>query len=343
MKKSIAIIGAFLISLLILGCGQAELTLQQQKDISNDKEFYTTNNMWINKNKILSINYSDGILLPVNSKIKIIGATNRAIVFKHLNRKLSYHVSRRHGKLNASQTINKIFSNTPLKIDVNSTIKENILLGIVSIGMSKEEVILARGYPPLKWTKSLDLNTWRYYHKKNKNPSFVKFKQNKVVSANNINSISKISEVYIDFQAEYDGYIATNIKKECSIDTQIMDSISRYAKKKSIKVIVEGEPSPTDMVLKIYITDAISLGQGMTGGHYKKVTILGKLFKGDKLFATMRAARTSNGGAFRGFKGSCTVLKKCAVSLGQDVAYWLGSPDDDALLGEVMHIPKNYK
>lgn len=35
--------------------------------------------------------------------------------------------------------------------------------GVMRIGMTKEQVIMARGYPPAHETPSLDLDTWKYW------------------------------------------------------------------------------------------------------------------------------------------------------------------------------------
>lgn len=43
-------------------------------------------------------------------------------------------------------------------------VRDAVRAGKVAIGMSKEEVIVARGYPPAHQTPSLDLPQWKYWH-----------------------------------------------------------------------------------------------------------------------------------------------------------------------------------
>ncbi len=66
---------------------------------------------------------------------------------------------------------------TPEEID-------NIKKGSVTIGMSKEAVLISWGYPPLHFTPSLDLPVWRYWFLR-KQPIVVEFDaEGKVMSSN---------------------------------------------------------------------------------------------------------------------------------------------------------------
>jgi hypothetical protein len=40
------------------------------------------------------------------------------------------------------------------------------------------------------------------------------------------------------------------------------------------------------------------------------------------------------GGAFAGFKGSCSVLGRTVEALGEDIGGWLAAPRDGASLGD---------
>ena len=70
-------------------------------------------------------------------------------------------------------------------------------------------------------------------------------------------------------------------------------------------------------------------------GHRKGITLTGKLFENDRVIASLSAMRSSGGGAFGGFKGSCAVLNRCAETLAKDIATWLGNPTTGARLGEL--------
>ncbi|HEY9182972.1 MAG TPA: hypothetical protein VIQ99_07215 [Gammaproteobacteria bacterium] len=87
-------------------------------------------------------------------------------------------------------------------------------------------------------------------------------------------------------------------------------------------------------ILEIQIVNAVAGGNAFTG-HQKGVTLVGKLFENDREVASFSAMRSSGGGAFGGFKGSCAVLNRCAETLAKDVATWLRKPTPGARLGEL--------
>ena len=43
----------------------------------------------------------------------------------------------------------------------------------------------------------------------------------------------------------------------------------------------------------------------------------------------------AGGGAFGGYKGTCSILGRCIKTLGSDIAKWLANPTMDAKLGNV--------
>ena len=58
--------------------------------------------------------------------------------------------------------------------------RELIHEGKVELGMSKEAVILSRGYPPKHRTMSLNSDTWRYWKNRFDSRNFI-FKNNLLV------------------------------------------------------------------------------------------------------------------------------------------------------------------
>ncbi|MCD6433261.1 MAG: hypothetical protein J7L21_04395 [Sulfurimonas sp.] len=156
-------------------------------------------------------------------------------------------------------------------------------------------------------------------------------------SEKNVVLSSDAKTVYINSKATFTGAVASNIKAECQIDTQVMTWIKNYSAKHNINVIIGGKPSATESVLKISITDAVSSGN-MAVGHNKFITISGKLYKGKKLTSSFKASRRSGGGYFGGYRGSCSVLGSCAKTLGKDTALWLANPIDKSRLGDAYLI-----
>jgi hypothetical protein len=127
--------------------------------------------------------------------------------------------------------------------------------------------------------------------------------------------------------------VASNIKNECKLVEQLRDFIVAGSGGKV--TAAEGEPDrKRGSVLIVEITDSVSQGNAFMG-HRKYTAITGKLYKGGAESANFDAARNSMGGAFAGYKGSCSVLGRTVKTLAADVNRWLQSPSKDASLGDM--------
>lgn len=130
--------------------------------------------------------------------------------------------------------------------------------------------------------------------------------------------------------------IAGNIKRECVIQDQLADFIAAYARERNIPVrfAAEVDAQAAPRVLDVQIKDAVSQGNPFMG-HRKSTVAVGKLYQDGELIGSFTARRDSMGGAFAGYKGSCSVLGRTVKALGKDIAAWLAVPEMDALLGDL--------
>ncbi|MGH8085795.1 MAG: hypothetical protein ACREPV_11020 [Lysobacter sp.] len=129
-----------------------------------------------------------------------------------------------------------------------------------------------------------------------------------------------------------DNDISDAIKDECKINEQLADFVKQYS---SEPVELVGGPVDTasGRALQLEIVDAVSMGNAWMG-HQKFTKVKGTLFENGAEVASFKARRNSMGGAFGGFKGSCSVLGRTVEVLGEDIAGWLAAPDDGATLGD---------
>ena len=129
--------------------------------------------------------------------------------------------------------------------------------------------------------------------------------------------------------------IANNIKQECGINQQLSDFMKEYAVEKGLELRGADvlDTSGPGNVLKIEITHAISAGNAFIG-HRKSTSIRGELYDNGKLLASFTGSRNSGGGAFAGFKGSCSVLGRTVKVLGEDIVIWLKHPANNAHVGD---------
>ncbi len=129
-----------------------------------------------------------------------------------------------------------------------------------------------------------------------------------------------------------DNDISDAIKNECELPQRFADYI-----KQSSSVPVELVTGPVDTatgrVLQLEIADAVSMGNPWLG-HQKYTKVRGTLFQDGQKVAGFKGRRNSMGGAFAGYKGSCSVLDRTIEALGEDVGQWLANPVDGANLGD---------
>jgi hypothetical protein len=134
-------------------------------------KYYTRTNIWYeHPEKIYSTNYHKGTILPVGTAVKIIDSGRRKIRFTTDSGTAFtiVHVTK-HNPITLQALQDRIFSkDDPMARGgkFNKFTKkeqENIKAGTIALGMRKDAVIMAYGYPPDHKTPSLEGNTWTYW------------------------------------------------------------------------------------------------------------------------------------------------------------------------------------
>lgn len=130
--------------------------------------------------------------------------------------------------------------------------------------------------------------------------------------------------------------IADNIKAECRMGAQLATALGSNAPAHGNTIVFSAEPVNTahGRALALELVEAQSAGNAFSG-HFKSAAVRGVLYQDGQKVATVTARRTSRGGAFAGFKGSCDVLERTVNAIGSDLATWLANPVDGARLGDI--------
>lgn len=123
------------------------------------------------------------------------------------------------------------------------------------------------------------------------------------------------------------------VKDECKLQTRLPQFIKDYAKKLNVVLVEEVGESTDGRVLQIEIVNVIGAAGGAWSGA-KSVTVEGKLTENGEVIGTFTSKRFSGGGAFGGYKGTCSILGRCIKAMGSDIATWLANPTMDAKLGD---------
>lgn len=140
------------------------LSVKAQVDIKG--KFYTQVNMWEENSKIISTNYSKGLLIPVNTEVIIdkVGVNTIEFIIVKDKRKLKFENIKKFSLMETTQLMERIFKKS--KVNVGKfprNVRNAIKYGHLIVGMTKEMVIIARGYPSSHQTPSLDSDIWKYW------------------------------------------------------------------------------------------------------------------------------------------------------------------------------------
>jgi hypothetical protein len=141
------------------------------------RDYYTRVNIWYeNPEVIYSTNYHEGTMIPLGTKVEIVTEKKSKIVFKTVEDGRSYTIVRmkRHTNITTNALLNQYFSRTNI-VDSSEykalpkTAKKSIAAGEIELGMSKEAVLMAYGYPPTHRTPSTTSDRWIYWNQRARN------------------------------------------------------------------------------------------------------------------------------------------------------------------------------
>jgi len=120
--------------------------------------------------------------------------------------------------------------------------------------------------------------------------------------------------------------IEESVKRECNVEGMIGNEVFQRVSQRYPGTAQLQNPGQAGdgFVLKVTITGVFGAGGGAWSGH-KAISIRADLLQNSKIVATKDLKRQSGGGAFAGFKGTCSIMDRIAVALGKDVAAWMPS------------------
>ena len=130
---------------------------------------YTLTNLHpdTNRNKLYSVNFQQQGLIPLCTEVEILKVGNRKITFKVKDSGMEYkYLNHKTAGEDLRTNAARYFGTECVKDKVAKLSKkdqEGISQGKALVGMSKQGVIYAIGYPPLGATPSTDSSNWKYW------------------------------------------------------------------------------------------------------------------------------------------------------------------------------------
>lgn len=136
-------------------------------DYEPHKAFYTQYNAWAYKGNVTSDNFGVGTLIPFNTKVFVHKYVDGKLILKYGDKTFEVTANHSHGEKSHRDFFAQYLGAEPVDISKFSQIGQTgIAQADVIRGMTKQEVIVARGYPPKHATPDIFSNTWRYWHKR---------------------------------------------------------------------------------------------------------------------------------------------------------------------------------
>jgi outer membrane protein assembly factor BamE (lipoprotein component of BamABCDE complex) len=167
MRRSIALTA---VVVALAGCRHASSSATQLALVRGDT-LYTLTNLHFDPRKpvLYSTNFQLGSLIPMCTKVVVNEQSGSKIVFTAVSTNVRYDYLWRDKSTpeglgtNFTRYFGPACNSAVVKTmsDIDQT---GIRQGQALVGMTKQGVIYAIGYPPTSQTGSTDLDQWRYWH-----------------------------------------------------------------------------------------------------------------------------------------------------------------------------------
>lgn len=114
----------------------------------------------------ITTNYWRGALVPINSKITVVAATASKLVLQIVDTGETVKIDNaaKYTKCDMREIARRMLSVDPIDLDrFDDETAAAIKSGTMRLGMTKEQVLMARGFPPAHKTPSLNGDRWQYW------------------------------------------------------------------------------------------------------------------------------------------------------------------------------------
>lgn len=151
---------------LLLGAGVASGDILPEKispDVGSD--YYTRHNFMYERSKHNTTNYWRGQLMPVNTRVTLVKLSGDKMVLETEDgRRVTFANARKFTQRGIEDIASELLSPSSIPLNrMKEETRRNVLSGTMRLGMTKEEVLMTRGYPPKHETASIQSDRWVYW------------------------------------------------------------------------------------------------------------------------------------------------------------------------------------
>lgn len=131
---------------------------------------YTAYNIWYEyPEKIWSTGYEKGTMVPAGTEVRILKRGGKAVVFEDVESLIKYTLlwtPKHHPGMSWRAFVDRFLTPKSLEeLTVGFSAEEidAIKAGEIRLGMSKQAVLVSRGYPPEIRTRGIEADIWTYW------------------------------------------------------------------------------------------------------------------------------------------------------------------------------------
>jgi hypothetical protein len=143
-------------------------TIKSDPEIVAGQTYYLRHNLMFEKDTRPATNYWRGTLLPINTRVTVAGLGDKAMLIRWNDGSLTIE-NNSYTKTTMPALAKRMLSPNPVPIEkFGGVMAGNIAGGSLVKGMTREQVIMTRGYPPAHKTPGIasDNAKWTYWSSK---------------------------------------------------------------------------------------------------------------------------------------------------------------------------------
>jgi len=129
------------------------------------KQYYTRTNLWYEKATHKTTNYMRGALLPINTRVTLTSIGPKKMVLTPASGEpLTIALARKFSLRSLDEIAVEMLAPREIPLArLGKDLERSITQGTLRLGMTREQVLMTRGYPPRHKTPSLDNDQWIYW------------------------------------------------------------------------------------------------------------------------------------------------------------------------------------
>jgi hypothetical protein len=155
---------------LVIGCAPSTSSTRTGSAVDTSDDAYLCCTLRFNRSREASdanYDYRDKIVFPAGTRVRVFRMTSTKAEFVPQGDPNPYSIEFRYGRkaMQPGSYFGRLFvADDPLaRLPDKPSVRDAVREGRLLVGMTKDEALMARGYPPAHHTPSIEADEWLYY------------------------------------------------------------------------------------------------------------------------------------------------------------------------------------